>query len=190
MKAHESFKDAEHHQRKALEVAREHNLRYQEADTRDDLAKLLIDQGRFAEAESELDYIEQHLVPDEFRLVPGQGFDSNQQPGETTWLVQGKVHLKRGLWILRQLRLNENAVDGQEAMLDHAIEHFALAVVYFQQFWPKTEMLEQAISTMTAELAACTVHGSRVKSVFRDVSENYCVKLQAIADRTASKLDF
>ncbi len=189
-RAHKSFKDAERYQRKALEVAREHGLRYQEADTRDDLAKLLADQRRFAEAENELSYIEQHLVADEYKLIRGQGFDVGQQPGETAWLVQGKVHLKRGLWSLRRLKSSEAPADRRETELDQAIEHFALGAAYFQQFWPTSVVLEQAMAAMTAELAAYPVPGHRIATVFQDASESYCVELQAIAMRIVAKLDF
>jgi hypothetical protein len=73
-------------------------------------------------------------VPDEYRLIEGEGFREITEPVEGFWQIMGKVHLARGHNISRPICGWVSLKEDQEAVLLEAVEQYALATAYFLRY--------------------------------------------------------
>jgi tetratricopeptide (TPR) repeat protein len=162
IKAQEKFKLALRFQMLALQQARMHKLRFQMSDTCDDLAWVLGDQADMKRASRWLDRCLKS-VPGEYLLNKGEGFGNAPEPGEAYWLILGKVHLRLGLWAL-QSSGHRFAYDCTQ----QAIESIAQAAIYFERYWPATEMLNRRLSYMSK----CLEEADVASTVARELIEN------------------
>lgn len=187
-------------QRKALAIARKHNLQYQIADSYDDLAQVLSDRSalllkleRVKEAKQSrkeallyLDRIDS-MVPKAFRLKPKRGFRETLEPGETYWLSLGKVHLQRGIWAFR---LEEDQFTGtrRDERMSNGIRHFALATAYFRRYWPQSYMFDSTLRYFGSRLREAGVPAELARKVVQKVAAKYNVDLDPLLETVDSVL--
>lgn len=173
------FKRAEEYHGKALTVAREHNLHFQEADTLDDLAYALMASGKLQEANKRLQECFK-LVPNQYQIQVGKGFQIDSEFGEAYWLILGKVHWQQARWILRSLDgrdgiANQNEVTNYEA----AVEHLVLAFSYLHRFSTESRALKQRQEQLLSVLDKSGLTTSRVESLARNTEQKYQISAES-----------
>lgn len=163
----EHYERSVEYQNRALTTARSRGLEFQIADSLDDLAQaygdqsfLLFEMGRQdaakesrANAETCLNQAEQ-MIPQGFKLTPGEGFVAAPEPGEAYWLSLGKAHLWRGIWAFRDLEHGTVPDRQREHVLQRATWHLIVAVAYFQRYWPASYLLERTLKYFSGFLQA------------------------------------
>ncbi len=177
---HDCYRKSEQHQRDALAIARQHGLAFQEADSRDDLAQVLADQGRFREAEEEIAYIERELIPDSYKLKDGAGFDQELEGGETALLSLGKIYLQRGIWAFQAAKDSQTLAEAREAKLREGVRHFALSAAYLQQFWLASDSLRKTLRSFSRRLAEFRVPAYLAREAVQEVEKTYGVDLRGL----------
>jgi tetratricopeptide (TPR) repeat protein len=135
--AQELYAKAVECQLKALEIARKYRMRFQEADTYDDLAKVLWDQGDTKKARYWLKRA-LSLVPKDYP-APSDGKNRKLPPaGEAYWLILGKVYFQEGSWAFKSLTKGILSKGKHQRYTQAVIKNFSLAAHYFERYWPGT----------------------------------------------------
>lgn len=95
------FEKSVEYQSRALKLAQENNMGFQEVDACDDLAQVYLDWGNFNEAQK---WIEQgkSLIPSEFNLEKSISAGHHNSSGEIYWLSLGKLQLREGVLEIRK----------------------------------------------------------------------------------------
>jgi len=170
----------------ALEVAQRHRMRFQEADTCDDLAQVWAAQGNMDEAHH---WLEQSLslVPAEYVLVSGQGFQEAPEPGEAYWLILGKAHFQQGLWALQSIDQDTLPGDLRIDRVRKSIEHFALMAAYFQRYWPGTALLSTRLREVVNLIAGAGISRDDVKALIGELAGHYAVDLTPFLDAVGTE---
>lgn len=200
-KALEQYDRSIDYQNKALAIAQDRNLAFQIADSYDDLAQvygdrsfLLFEMGRVptakesrATAEAYLEQAEA-MVPQEFRLVSGEGFRQAPEAGEAYWLSLGKASLWRGIWAFRDLEAGIISDDEREQTLEQAIDQFILSAIYFLRYWPQSFALEHTLDRMGRFLQRTGVSSERTRERVRVAAEAYRVDLSVVEEAVGDML--
>jgi tetratricopeptide (TPR) repeat protein len=133
---------------RAIHVAEDHKLKFQKADSLDDLAQTYGDRsflykqlGNHAEAEDDRRKAEQYqieaevIVPEAFKVKEGQSMSSSDEPGQPYWLIEGKAHMWRGVWLLRDLETANNMLAAEKAeKVKQGMYQFLMATIYFRHY--------------------------------------------------------
>ena len=165
--ASERREQARDHLLLALQVAQQHKLQFQEADTYDDLAEVAADQENFEDAEN---WIKRclTLIPEAYRQQAGIEHLQENETGEFYWLILGKVHFQQGKWaFLTQLEL------------DRGLVHFGEAIKCFRKFWHTPHYLQSKVKIMAQYIQRAGMPTARLKEKLQEIS------IQCGIDRTS-----
>jgi hypothetical protein len=179
----------------ALTEAHNHDLPFQIADSYDDLAQAYGDQrymqGRAdqpeqaaasrAAAEGYLDRILE-VTPEPFRLEARKGFPTPPEPGESYWLLLGKVHYRRGTWAFRDIEYGLVAQDNQQKQLEQALRQFIFSAIYFERYWPQSFALEQTLNRFGRFLFRyrAAISSDWARKQVQGVSKEYNINLDVV----------
>lgn len=182
--ADEKYAVSVDYQKQAAEVAERHGFELQRLDSFDDLAQAYADWGKLEEAKGYLQQI-YRTVPEEYRLVEGQGFREFSDPVDGYWLILGKYYLQRGIWVYR---MAESAPDAQEKdeLLDEAVDYFARALAYFRRFSPAQAALDITTRAMYRRFRSLNL--SRLKHL-REKVEGIAKRYKVDLSRLIETLD-
>ncbi|MBN1286796.1 MAG: ATP-binding protein [Anaerolineae bacterium] len=134
----ESFK-------KALDSLVPGEMGPQRIDTYEDLAQVHADFDHPDEAEAALRAADA-LVPDEYRLVEGQGFRQIEEPQLVYWASLGKIYQRLGIETVKKAQeIGSEATEEYGALLDQAAREFAFAYAYFRHAWAASEHITQLL---------------------------------------------
>lgn len=194
-RALDQYSQAIDYQKRALQVASDQNLSFQVADSYDDLAQayadlsfLLRDLGRIAEADESLStassYLDEilEMIPKEFHLAQGEELQQTPGLGESYWLSLGKVHLQRGIWLLRNVERGQYSVLEREAHLREGIQYFAISAAYFHQYWPHSHASNQGLIAFASRLHKAEVSAELARNVVQEVAKDYQVNLDRLLE--------
>jgi len=151
-----------------------------QADSYEDMADVYTLRGELEQANKRLQQA-QGLVPEEYRLVEGQGFPEVEHPVEGLWQVMGKVYLARGHNIVAPVRELDKLNEEQEATLLDGIEQYALAVAYFLRYSPHLRLHRKALSAVYESLKRRGIHRlEKARERVSAVAERYRVDLSPL----------
>lgn len=192
--SNEQYKHSIDYQNEAVAIAEEYGYKYNLADSYDDLAQvysdrhfLLLEQGIDEEAQVSMQKAQECLekaersVPEEYKLVTGQGFLDEVQRGDAYLLVLGKGHLQRGIWAFRHLEYRELSDEEQRAQAEEGIRHFALATAYFHQYSPDAFALRQSLYAFAGRLANVRFSSERARSIVEEVENQFNLELAPLS---------
>lgn len=179
--AQQQYSKAVQHHLQALEIAHRYGLHFQQADTCDDLAEVLADQGKIEDARY---WLEQGLalVPKKYTLAASKGFRNAPKPGQAYWLILGKAHLQQGIWALRPLEQDSLTTHIRMEYIHEGIEHFTLAAAYLQRYWPGTTTLNNRLHSMADYLSRVGISTDEAKAQISRVASYYGVDLSVFLD--------
>jgi len=166
--AQEKYDLAVEQLQKSIEVAEKHDFHLQAADSYDDMAQVYADRGRpEPEVEKWLDKVRQK-IPQEYILTE-QGFRDIPDPVEDWWLALGKLHL--GYWVraIKKAVEQEALPEEKDRLLEEAVDHYARAVAYFQQYSPDAYELHTTSKSIYRRLK--TVRADRLERVRRQITD-------------------
>jgi hypothetical protein len=197
--ARDHYEESLQAQKKALELARQTQLEFQEIDSLDDLAQagadlsfllLKMDKAQEAalarrDAEASLTGVQTKIRPG-FSLRPGVGFQEAPPQGEFPWLVLGKVHLWRGVWLFRDV---EEGLKSLEVLPD-AFDSLLTAMTYFQRFEPSSYMRERTIGYFSgyARQHQAQLSNELIQQRIDDFAERYAVDMHTLEETLADVL--
>jgi len=95
------------------------------------------------------------LIPAEYRLVAGTGFQSLALPVEGFWQVLGKIYLLKGHNVIAPIEADRPLDEHQEKLLLDGVEHYALAMAYFLKYSERLELHEGTLKTIYGSLKRC-----------------------------------
>lgn len=183
------------YQKQALQVAKDHGLSFQVADSYDDLAQayadrsfFLRDPGRAAEADESLTtastYLDEILkmIPREFHLIEDEGFRQAPEQGESYWLSLGKIHLQRGIWLLRNIERGHFSDNEREGHLREGVRHFAISTAYFDRYWPHSHAFNEGLNAFASRLQRAEVSAELARSEVQKVVNDYRVNLDRLLE--------
>lgn len=177
----EKYHLAVKYQEEAIEKAKKAKFLLPLLDSYDDLAQAYADWGKPEQAEEYLEKIYRE-VPQEYRLVAGEGFPEITDPVDGYWRVLGKYHLQRGIWAYREAEQAQEPAR-KDSLLDETVRHFALAIAYFQKFSPA---IAQVVSTQHAMYRRFTTleleRLDRLRQKVEEVAQDYNVDLGYLLD--------
>jgi tetratricopeptide (TPR) repeat protein len=177
----EKYHLAVKYQEEAIEKAKKAKFLLPLLDSYDDLAQAYADWGKPKQAEEYLEKIYRE-VPQEYRLVAGEGFPEITDPVDGYWRVLGKYHLQRGIWAYREAEQAQEPAR-KDSLLDETVRHFALAIAYFQKFSPA---IAQVVSTQHAMYRRFTTleleRLDRLRQKVEEVAQDYNVDLGYLLD--------
>ena len=153
----------------ALEIARQNKMRLQEADSCDDLAKVLYDQG---DVEGAHKWLEQaiSLVPEEFIATPDQNKDTTPALGEAYWLILGKAYWQEGQWAIESISQEGLSERKYQEYTQNVIKNFTLAAYYFESYWPKTSRYSERLNLMKNDILKLRLPVRKIKNAIKDVA--------------------
>ena len=156
-------------QLKALEVAQQYGMHFQEADTCDDLAKVWQDQENNRKAKY---WLKQalSLVPKEYKLTPEKRHKDVPGPGEAFWLILGKAHWQEGLWSLKSITKGSVSERKHREYTQSVIENFTLAAYYFERYWPGTSINNSRLRSMADQILGLSIPVREAKKAVKDVA--------------------
>lgn len=165
------FSKAVEYQMKALETARQFGMRFQEADTYDDLAKVSHDQGEIEKARHWLKRA-LSIVPKEYTLPREKKRKGIPPKGEAYWLILGKIYFQEGLWSLKSL---EGVVSEKtrQKYNQSTIRNFTLAANYFEQFWPRTSANRNRLQYMADQILRLPIPRREIRRAIKDESDQH-----------------
>lgn len=117
----------------AWQLATEHNLRLQIADTSDDISVLYWAQSKIEEAQIWADRTIEY-VPADFKTMPHSSHVSASNDGHAYWLILGKAMLNQARCIVTY-----STFCGSDII--NVIELCAYSAYCFHKFWPDTPVL-------------------------------------------------
>lgn len=164
--AHQKFEKSIDYQMQALKLAQENNMRFQEADTLDDIAEVYLDLENYEEAKKYLERCRE-LIPSEFNLDR----DKDQvRSGDVYWLSLAKIHLHEGTMNIRMARHtashdNLHVADGIQCLLS--------SFVYFRLYSEQPNYLEQKAWEIATTLKALDIPGDLVSDALRQIVGEY-----------------
>jgi hypothetical protein len=152
----EQLESAIYHLDKSLKIARQHNLKFQQIDTLDDLAQAHADMAWWgytgydqvdavsAELKSANKYIAElrGLIPQDYKLGSDKVFKPVEKPVDVYWQMMGKSHLQEGIWAYRPVEQGKVTGDEKDRAITAATRQFVMAIAYFQQFSPQADYLQ------------------------------------------------
>lgn len=163
---------------KALEVAQQHGMHFQEADTYDDLAWIAFEQDDHKNAEH---WHKRALsvVPDEFILTMDKGKNFVHAPGEAYWLILGKAYWQEGVWAFKSITKELLPEKKQQEYVEKAIEDFTLAAYYFNQYWPDTSANQMRLHLMVEQIATLRFPVGKMEAAINSVAARYNITVAA-----------
>lgn len=123
-----SVESLEHSRRIALE----YGLKFQEADTHDDLADVWSMRSNWSEAISHLQKCFD-LVPSEFHFRAIEDNRMSPSQGEAYWMVLGKVHMQLGFMLMNYPEEIQKLCP--KNLVQDGVENLVLATACFRRFW-------------------------------------------------------
>ena len=171
--AKEKFVKARAVQEQALTLAKESNMRFQQIDTLDDIAKLCLDQGNLDDARQNIENCKT-LIPPEFNLANAQ---KEPHPGEIYWFSLAKIHLREGILKIKKAHLKTpydelGVVDGVRDLLT--------AFVYFSLYSGLSNFLERKGREIVRMLKELDLPGAMIADTFRKVVREHVFDLSTL----------
>jgi tetratricopeptide (TPR) repeat protein len=162
-------------QLKALKVARRGDMRFQEADTCDDLARVWHDRGDRRKA---YHWLKQaiSLVPKEYILIDKE-YKNEPQRGEAYWLILGKAYWQEGQWALETVSKDSLSERKHQKYIQNVVKNFTLAAYYFECYWPETSVYNERLRSMADKISKLGLPIREVKSAIKDVAERHKVNV-------------
>ncbi len=179
--AHEFYSKAINYQLKALEVAKQYKMHFQEADTYDDLAKISQDQG---DNKKEKYWLKCALsiVPKNYILIPNQKRKDIPAQGEAYWLILGKTHWREGIRALKSTAKSRVSESRYQEYTQIVIFNFTLAAYYFERYWPETSTNRTRMLLMADQIKALVISKREVKRAIKAVASQYRIDVGAFLD--------
>lgn len=169
--AEQKYNQAQIHYDLSLEVAQEHHLHFQLADTYDDLAQLAVNRGNAELAAYWLEQIKA-LVSVDHRIsfVPT---DNHLEQGDAYLLVLAKVNWQKAVQHLLRVKQDDLTKDEKEHTMQTSVEHFAQAIVHFQKYWPDTSLVKSRYEKMMSLCASSPIPTNVITTKLNEVAEHY-----------------
>jgi hypothetical protein len=147
-------------------------MRFQEADTLDDLAKISQDQDESKKANHWLS-LALSMVPKEYILIPEKGQKDGLEVGEAYWLILGKTHLQKGLWVLKAITKGLPSRRRYKGIAKNVVKHFTLTAYYFKCFCLDTSTYNTRINSLAYQTLQTGLSTQEIRSCVRDVATRY-----------------
>ncbi len=173
-------------QLQALQVARKFGMRFQEADTCDDLAKVSQDQRNTRKAKQWLKKA-LSLVPQEYRMTPHEGSKNAPAHGEAFWLILGKAYWQEGLWRLNTITKSWLSEKKHWEYTQSLIENFTLAAYYFECYSPKTYTNHLRLRSMADQILGLGRPVREVRKVIKSVADNDKIEISVFLQMFSTK---
>lgn len=167
------FKQALDFQERALKLAQESNMRFQQVDTLDDIAELYLDLGDFEQARKNLEDCKA-LIPPEFNLTDAK---NEHRPGEVYWFSLAKIQMREGMMKMQMARQSaSHAILRVAGAIQCLLSSFAYLRLYSEQ----PNYLEQKAGEIAAMLNELAIPGELVSVAYRRIVEEYDFNLSAL----------
>lgn len=154
----------------------------QEADAREDMARLCLNMGERNRVEDYLRLAE-NLVPSEYLIREGLGFQEIKEPVEGFWQILGKVCMTRGDNTAAPVLGLDSLSEDQENLLLDAVWHYALAVAYFLRYSPGVKQHQGAFKAIYRALKRYGIPRlTKARQRVADVEERYRVDLSPLLE--------
>ncbi len=176
--AHEFYSKAINYQLKALEVAKQYKMHFQEADTYDDLAKTSQDQGDNKKEKYWLKYA-LSIVPKNYILTPNQKRKDIPAHGEAYWLILGKTHWQEGFRALKTTAKSRVSETRYQEYTQNVIFNFTFAAYYFERYWPDTSTNRARMLLMADQIKALVISKREVKRAIKAIASQYRIDVGA-----------
>jgi len=157
------YNQAQEYYNQALEIAEEHNLLFQLADTHDDLAQLAVSQSNPELMDSWLNQVN-NLISDY-----SETHDRLEQ-GDAYWLVLGKIYWQRASWNIQLIKQGQLTEEKEGQTTKASLNFFTLALVHFQKYWPDTAFVKDRYKKMVSLLVSANMSANEINFTLAEVA--------------------
>ncbi len=160
----QKYDQAQAYYHQALEIAEEHNLLFQLADTHDDLAQIAVSQGNPQSVASSLDMANK-LVSD---YLAARG---PLEQGDAYWFVLGKIGWQQAMWNISEIKQGHLTDAKKHQAIRECANHFSAAIVHFQKYWPDTALVASRYEKMLSLLTLLHIPLSEIRDSLTAAAE-------------------
>jgi hypothetical protein len=92
-------------------------------------------------------------------------------------LVLAKAHWQQGIWASRVLEHNYHVGLARDELVNSGINHFALAIAYFDRYWPDTMILKTRLNALSHALSSARITQDKTKFLIDQLASQFQIDL-------------